>query len=212
MTRNKLDAYFTPPALTRVLIDRLEASSDWWRPNAEEEDGKPIRKRVIAEPCAGDNWIATQFRLRGYQVVTGDVDPDRPVHYPGCDIFSERALTHYAGCDAIVTNPPFSGAPQYVRRALEITDTVVMLLRISFLEPCEKDPRSARVDLLKDLSRVIVLPRVSFINGKRGTDSATCAWFIWDNGLGPTVINVVSEAELAEAAGQQKLFSTEVEP
>ena len=212
MTRNKLDAYFTPPALTRVLIDRLEASSDWWGPNAEEEDGTPIRKRVIAEPCAGDNWISSEFRGRGYQVVTGDVDPDRPVHYPGCDIFSERASKHYNGCDAIITNPPFSGAPLYVRRALEITDRVAMLLRINFLEPCEGFEWSSRVDLLKSLSRVIILPRVSFINGKRGTDSATCAWFIWDNGLGPTVLNVVSEAELAEAAGQQKLFSTEVEP
>jgi len=142
-------------------------------------------------------------------VITGDIDPDRPVHYPGVDIFNKRANKVYAGADAIITNPPFSGAPLYVRRSLELAGRVAMLLRVTFLEPCESQLKSARADLLKSLDRVIVLPRVSFYQGKRGTDSATCAWFIWESRrVNPTtILEVVSEAELAEAAGQQRLFS-----
>lgn len=209
MSRNKNDAYYTPPALTRVLLKRLHA--DYWRNTVvdDEEEGTR-RKRLIAEPCAGDNWIDRELRAKGYQTVTGDIDPSKPVHYAGIDFFSKKAGRIYKGVDGIITNPPFSAAPRFVRRALEITPNVAVLLRLTFLEPCESRPESARADLLRKLARVIVLPRVSFYQGKSGTDSATCAWFIWrEHRYGSTNLEIVTEAELAEAAGQQKLFGGE---
>ena len=86
MTRNKNDAYFTPPALTRVLIDRLEASSDWWGPNAEEvggdleHRGRPMsvltpeeRKTLgkIGELIAGS--AAAQTREEAIDEISGDL-------------------------------------------------------------------------------------------------------------------------------------------
>lgn len=207
--RNENDAYYTPPSLTRALLDRME--HDWppWSRHLETLEGEHIRKRLIAEPCAGDLWIDRELRGRGYRTVTGDIDDDCPVHYPGVDFFSKRADV-YADADAIVTNPPFSVGPRFVRRALELTDQVACLLRLSFLEPCEKRKSSARADLLKQLDRVIVLPRVSFYQGKRGTDSVTCGWFVWDSAEsceGKTAsLEIVTETELAEHAGQETLF------
>ena len=206
--RNEHDAYYTPPALTRALLDRME--DDWisWHRNIETVEGEFIRKRLIAEPCAGDLWIDRELRRQSYLTVTGDIDDGCPVHYRGCDFFSQRADV-YADADAIITNPPFSHGPRFVRRALELTGQVACLLRLSFLEPCESRESSARADLLKKLDRVVVLPRVSFYRGDVGTDSVTCAWFVWDNDSTrnrSADLEIVTEKELAEHAGQKTLF------
>jgi hypothetical protein len=159
--------------------------------------------RIVAEPCAGDGWIERVLVEQGYSVVTGDVDESAPVDHAGLDILSTRASKIYGDADIIISNPPYSDAPRIVRRCLEITPRVAMLLRLTFLEPCEGRESSKRVDLLKKLDRVIVLPRVSFYQGKGGTDSATCAWFIWETARNSTPrLEIATERDLAEAAGQ----------
>jgi hypothetical protein len=192
-SRNKFDAYYTPPELTRALL------ALWMLPAGCQ----------IGEPCAGDGWISRELEQTGHYVRSGDLNPDSEIgreHTP-LDFFSRTAGQYYDDVDAIITNPPYAGAPRFVRRALEFTDRVAMLLRLSFLEPCEGNPDSARTDLLDKLSRVIVLPRVSFIQGKSGTDSATCAWFIWEPGHRGRGwdMTFVSKRELAEFGGQQTL-------
>lgn len=184
------DQYFTPRCLTRALLTDIDA--------------RPMR---VVEPCAGDGWISSELERAGHTVVAGDVDKHARVEHAGVDFFSQRATRLYEGCDAIITNPPFSAAPRCVRRARELAPLVIMLLRISFLEPCEKRESSRRDGLVQDLSRFIVLPRVSFYRGKRGSDSVTCAWFIWDqNHTGPRTFEIVTESELARYAGQGDLF------
>lgn len=197
MSRNRLDAYFTPPELTTALVRRLRKTPGW----------APKEILTVAEPCAGDGWITHVLTAGGYSVISGDVDPERGTHYRGVNFLGGRALEVYRGVDAIITNPPYTGVAHYVRRALEITPRVAMLLRLSFLEPCDSRPGAARVDLLEKLGRVIVLPRVSFIHGKGGTDSTTCAWFLWGAGPGgPREIEFVTNAELARHRGQLGLF------
>lgn len=184
------DQYFTPPRLTQALLARIGA--------------RPMR---VVEPCAGDGWISRELARAGHTVVAGDVDKTADVEHAGVDFFSKRASRLYAGADAIITNPPYSAAPRCVRRARELAPLVIMLLRISFLEPCDQQESSRRVDLVQDISRFIVLPRVSFYQGKRGTDSVTCAWFIWDQRhAGPRTFEIVTDAELAQYAGQGDLF------
>lgn len=186
------EQYFTPPPATRALLRRIA-----------------VPPGPVAEPCAGDGWIVRELERMGCGVVSGDIDHEVDVFRPGLDFFSTRAGMAYDTCGCIITNPPWSDAARFVRRALEITPHVAMLLRLTFLEPCESTPKSARVDLLKKLSRCIVLPRISFYRGKSGTDSVCPAWFVWGFGgqEGPATVEIVTDGELAECAGQQSLFS-----
>jgi len=193
--RNEGDAYYTPPEVTRALLDR-------W-------DVPPL----VGEPCAGDNWITRVLEGPRRQVITADIRDDAPVNYPGVDILTLHPCnSHPFRCvEAIVSNPPYSLAAPIVRKALELCPRVAMFLRLSFLEGCEDKPESKRLDLLGRLSRVIVLPRVSFIQGKSGTDSSTCAWFIWDEpepgeARRPATIEWVSKADMARYAGQGVLI------
>lgn len=185
------EQYYTPPPVTRALLGHLEGMADLY----------------IAEPCAGDGWISRELARDGHQVITGDIDESLDVDNPGLSLFDDVASRIYRYVDAIITNPPWSDAALSVRRALEITPNVAMLLRLTFLEPCSKRQESARVDLLEQHRSHIVLPRISFYRGGDGTDSAPPAWFIWgfeDLDIPPWAI--VSDRELLEYAGQQDLF------
>ena len=57
-----------------------------------------------------------------------------------------------------------------------VEDGIILMLRLSFLEPChnryaflEKHPPTA----------LYAVPRLSF-TGDGKTDSVACAWFLWD--------------------------------
>lgn len=197
--RNKLDAYFTPPELTQALIDRWT----WHR----DHYFRQFRRPMITEPCAGDGWITRELESFA-DVTTGDIDPSREVDHKGLDFLNNKAVDEaFYAQDAIITNPPYSHAAPIARQALRVSRRVAMLLRITFLEGCEGDNKSARLDLLKGLARVIILPRVGFIHGGGGTDSVPSAWFIWeDDHEGPPQIEWVTKAELAQYAGQIALL------
>ncbi len=191
MSRNALDAYYTPPEYTRALLER-------WQPRGP-----------VAEPCAGEEWIALELRRAGFEVVTGDLRPLDSLDHPGVDVFSPRARLYYSRCPSIITNPPYNIAAPFIRRCLDLADECAALLRLSFLEPCSKREESRRTDLLQRLDRVIVLPRRSFGQGKPGTDSITAAWFIWNDNEGDEGARLEwsSNHELDQLAGQGDLFA-----
>jgi hypothetical protein len=183
--RNHLDQYFTPPECTHSLLDFLERSVG--PTSAGNFDGRAWSELLaggctVAEPCAGENWIADVIRERcpRSEVITMDLDPNMPVDWPGVDARSDTAAELVEGCDLVISNPPFNGGPSVVREMLKRSDRVAMYLRLSFLERTNKQPKSARADLLDTLAHVRILPRHGFIRGKKGSDSMPCAWFIWD--------------------------------
>lgn len=196
--RDELDRYYTPPELTRALLERVEWGA-----------------LVVGEPCCGEGWIVRELVRYGHQVVAADVDHhaigvarnefgDVPIYL--ADIFSDQAHGVFAGVDAIVSNPPYLRGPAYVRRMLEFTPRVAVLMRSTFLEPCEGRPDSARTDLLATMSRAIIMPRRSFYLGGSGTDSVPPAWCIWGENWPHRRLDILTESDLAEAAGQQSLL------
>jgi hypothetical protein len=152
------DVYETPPAAVVALIARegLALPLDIW------------------EPCCGPSQnIVKVLRTHKFLVTASDLTAD------GIDFLTVKEPPVMA--DAIITNPPYKQAANFVRHGLELVPMVVMLLRLNFLES------AARSDLLDDgrLARVHVfanrLPRMhrEGWTGNRTGSTTAYAWFVW---------------------------------
>lgn len=166
MTRRRdLDFYPTASWATEALLARV-----------------PITGRVL-EPCVGRGDIARVIKgddLRGHRVWVYTNDLDR--HHVADEHEDARDRGWWSRVrdrlepEWVVTNPPFSVAHEILPLAFATaTKGVAMLLRITYLEPCE-----GRAGWLAahPPDKLIVLPRISF-TGDGSTDLATCAWFVW---------------------------------
>lgn len=173
LSDRKDDFYETPLEATRALLkcERL-----------------PPR---IWEPACGRGAIAEQLKRAGHEVFATDL-----VSYgyggSGVDFLMERR-NH--GCDAIITNPPFKLANEFVRHALALCPKVIMLLRLAFLESEGRadildSGRLARVHIFRN--RLPLMHRDGWA-GKRSTNSQAFAWFVWDAKRGgPTALHRLS--------------------
>ena len=159
--RRKFDFYETPPHYLKALRDVIG-----------EIDGNAY------EPCVGKGNIVQFFD--GADWTTNDLDPKRDAntHHDASDGAGDA--WGRLGIDWCITNPPFSQELPILVNALRWSRNVAFLGRLSFLEPTED-----RFPFWQEWAKrctVIVLPRYSFrLNdqGKKQTDSMTCAWFVW---------------------------------
>jgi hypothetical protein len=170
------DCYESPPEAVRALL-RVEELP-----------------RYVWEPAAGRGAIVKILRDAGHEVVASDlVDYGEPSHFSGRDFLMERKAPDR--CEAIVTNPPFRLAEQFVGHALELCPLVIMLLRLAFFES------ERRTDLLegRGLARVHAfrkrLPMMhrSGWEGRKASSAIPFAWFCWDRShSGPPTLNRIS--------------------
>jgi hypothetical protein len=173
MTRLKNDQYFTPQALVWPLLREIQFNAD----------------ALYFEPCAGDGAIAKAFTTDSNEVnedlfVTADIDTDlKGLEYRGFDATDSKEWANgftMFNPDWVITNPPYKqpDCDAIIRNAWEFAEEgIAMLLRLSYLEPCQN-----RAKFLKEanLSNLIIFnPRPQFIPGKKATDSSTVAWFVW---------------------------------
>jgi hypothetical protein len=149
--------------------------------------------RVIWEPCCGIGNIVLPLRAAGHHVIATDLnDRGCPESIPRIDFLLPGTKV---GCDAIVTNPPFSLAEQFVAAALEHSPLVIMLLRLAFLESERRahildNAGLARVHLFA--KRLPMMHRAGW-QGRKANSGMAFAWFVWDRShWGPTTINRVS--------------------
>ncbi len=151
--------------------------------------------RVIWEPACGPGAIVRVLRAHGHVVYATDLvdygSPDQDE--AGWDFLLERQLPIEA--EAIVTNPPFKCAAEFVAHALELCPKVVMLLRLAFYE---SERRSAILDG-GCLARVFVyrkrLPMMHRAGweGRKANSGMAFAWFVWDRAhSGPTELRRIS--------------------
>src|SRR5262245_52331052 len=96
-----LDQYPTPPCAVEALLA-----------------AEPLPHHIL-EPCAGDDDIVRILRAHGHQVTAYDLAKD------GIDFLQERQVP--LGIGAIVTNPPFTLAADFVRHGLKLVPKVVVL-------------------------------------------------------------------------------------
>lgn len=175
------DLYETPSVATKALL------------RAEQ------LPHVIWEPACGRGAIVRVLRRAGHSAYATDlVDYDSPDQDDsGWDFLLERQLP--IGVQAIVTNPPFKNAGEFVAHALDLCPMVVMLLRLAFMESQKRAPildggHLARVHVFRN--RLPMMHRDGQgikAAEKRNSSALAFAWFVWNRDhKGPTELHRIS--------------------
>jgi hypothetical protein len=152
--------------------------------------------KVIWEPACGPGSIVRVLRAAGHHVHATDLvdysSPDQDAC--GWDFLSERQLPD--DVQAIVTNPPFKNAGEFVAHALELCPRVVMLLRLAFLESERRtsileNGHLARVHIFR--RRLPMMHRHGWTGPINSNSGMAFAWFVWDRDHGgPTELHRIS--------------------
>jgi hypothetical protein len=150
--RKERDAYETPAWVTECLLPH-------------------ILKRITSvwECAAGTGQMLVALMSR-YTVAATDIDCGR-------DFLAESRSDY----PAIITNPPYALAQQFIERALQFTQPhdgfVAMLLR------CDYDHAKTRQHLFGQCpqfaKKLVLTRRIRWIEGSNGSPSFNHAWFVW---------------------------------
>jgi hypothetical protein len=166
-----LDLYETPTCAVEALL-RVEKLPHW-----------------LWEPAAGRGAIVNVLRDRGHAVIASDIhDYGFPLHFVA-DFLTQTSGP--AGCDAIVTNPPYQIATEFAQHALDLAPRVYLLLRLAFLE---SDRRTEILEKRGLASVHVFRKRLPMMhrdgwNGPRASSAIAFAWYVWDRDhRGPTVV------------------------
>jgi hypothetical protein len=147
--------------------------------------------KCIWEPACGPGAIVRVLRSAGHLVHATDLcDYGCPDSEAGVDFLMEHRTPD--GVEAVVTNPPFKLANQFVQHALAVCAQVYMLLPLTFIAG------QRRTAILESGSFVRIhvfknrLPRMHRAGwqGARATSTQEFAWFVWNtNHRGPTAVD-----------------------
>jgi len=178
------DRYDTDPVAVRALLKVEKLPQKIW------------------EPCCGTGNIVRVLRAAGHQVLATDL------HARGCPKSSTRDFLKPAPkfvgvADAVVTNPPYALAEQFIVTALSRVPLVIALLRLAFLE---SDRRSYLLDtgLLARVhvfaNRLPMMHRDGW-DGNRASSAIAFAWFVFvRDHAGPAIIDRIRWERDAGAA------------
>jgi hypothetical protein len=136
--------------------------------------------RVFWEPACGPGAIVRPFRERGHTVIATDlVDYGLEDSTAGVDFLMETRAP--AGAKLILTNPPFKLANEFARHGLHLCDTVILLLRLAYLEGEGRsdliDNHLRRVWLGRE--RLPMMHRRGYDGPKIGNAAMPFAWFVF---------------------------------
>lgn len=195
------DLYETPPEAVRALLSVEPVPLTVW------------------EPACGRGAIVRVLRASGRAVVATDlVDYACEDSKARIDFLMETKAPD--GVPAIVTNPPFKNADEFVAHSISLVPEVYMLLRVAFLEGLRWydeayvretiAPKEAwrALDLQRHLARVWVFaPRLDMMHrdgwdGPKSSSGMAFAWFVFHRGSqrlrGPARIGWLNPREFQE--------------
>jgi len=166
------DLYETPPCAVEALL-KVET----------------LPKRIW-EPACGPGSISRVLTKHGHSVLSSDI-VDYGQHYTKRDFLACTEPTDRT----IITNPPYLLAEKFVRRALQLSPQVYMLLRLAFLESQRRSDILENTGLIRIhvfRNRLPMMHRDGW-TGKKASSALAFAWFVWERGYrGPTVIDRIS--------------------
>jgi hypothetical protein len=172
--RNARDAYFTEPWVTRALL--AEVSFRLQLPGTAVT--QPDTVVEVWEPAVGDGRMAAELERAGYRVFASDIHdygwPDTQI----IDFVHDRRRPQRM--PAVVTNPPFDLAREFVRQALIVTEPwrgkVAILQRHEFDAPAINRPLFAWPYAAK-----LILPRrPKWSDDDKASPRFPYAWYLWD--------------------------------
>lgn len=162
--RGEDDFFATPPEATRALLRANVLPTRVWEPACGEGHISDVLK------AAGHSVVSTTLRDQGYGA-------------HGVDFLRCQWLL----APAIITNPPFRLADEFVAHALSLApDVVAMFLRLKYLEGRTRfDTIHSRAPLAHVL---VFIERIKFFSGEvdaedqPGWNTEAFAWFVWKRG------------------------------
>jgi hypothetical protein len=158
-----MDLYETPDVAVHALLRVEQLPSSIW------------------EPACGPGRIVNVLRSAGHRVYATDlVDYGCPDSESRIDFLMEQSPGFHVG--AIVTNPPFKLAGEFVAHALTLCPRVIMLMRLAFMESERRTPildsgHLARVHVFR--KRLPMMHRAGW-EGRKANSGMAFAWFVWD--------------------------------
>jgi hypothetical protein len=173
--RKERDLYETPAWVTLALIRHLPGRL---RPGMN-----------VYEPAAGSGKMLRVLADVGFMMDADDISEGR-------DFLQCSRANH----SAIITNPPYNIATEFVTHAIGLTapqnGIVAMLLRTDF------DHAKTRAKLFSECpvfsKKVVLTKRIQWFEESKGSPSFNHAWFIWDwKHVGPPTLGY---GPLSEAA------------
>lgn len=166
---DSLDDFPTPPWATRALCEWLKTQ------------GCDLAGMSCREPCANRGYMVRPLLESFGMVLASDV------HDYGFG-FDQRdylfgPTSDLSRTDCTVMNPPFRLAEQFIERALDLSDTVAVILRSAFLESVGRYDRLFSNRPPSDVLQFV--ERVPMVKGKVDPDAASAtayAWLAWRKG------------------------------
>ena len=175
--RESMDFYATSP----VAIDLLKKKIDL-----------PYR---ILEPACGSGCLSERLKGQGHEVYSYDI-VDRG--YGDVQNFFEMLTAPIDGEFAVVTNPPYKYALEFVQHSLEIVPDgclVCMFLKTTFAEGKTRYNQLFRftppIYVLQCVERVLCAKNADFdYMVKHGGSAVSYAWWVWQKGYrGKTILD-----------------------
>lgn len=152
--RKERDLYETPEWVTLALAPHIPEYVGW-----------------ILEPAAGSGKMVRALQSLGHTVEATDIET-------GFDFLDCGRVGH----DAIITNPPYVDAEEFVTHALDLMQYnagfVAMLLRTDFDHAQTRAPLFAGHRAFS--KKVVLTKRIRWFEDSKGSPSFNHAWFIWD--------------------------------
>jgi hypothetical protein len=175
------DLYESPPEAVRALIA-----------------AEPLPHRIW-EPACGPGSIVQVLRAAGHDVYATDLVDYHSPHQDESGFDFLMPFPVPPEIEAIVTNPPFKNAEEFVAKALTLVSKVAMLLRLAFIES-EKRRRIldtgqlARVHVFRNRLPMMHRAGQGIEEAERHNSSSIAfAWFVWDTEhTGPTELHRIS--------------------
>ena len=164
--RSDFDYYATDPKAMKCLLEVETFNKDVW------------------ECAVGGRHLAEVLKENGYNVKCSDT-VDRG--YPNTEILNFLAVTDTNKDIDIITNPPYSVALEFVKKALDVVAEgrkVAMFLRLSFLES-----KSRKIFFKEFPPKYVYVASGRLSSVKNGdfakytTTALAHAWFIWEKGF-----------------------------